>query len=188
MSLTPSCNVSEQTNKINLGVYMAVRLSEKDYLRLFGGNAKPEIKKESRLKCQSSLLTGETGIKKSKYRNIKCTFNNIKFDSILEMERYIVLNAMLAAGEIKELELQKVFSLVVNEVHVCDYKADFTYYDKNGIYHVEDAKGVRTREYINKKKLMKGVYGIDIEEITKIKPKSGKQHRRIAPKTTLTSR
>lgn len=165
MSLTSSCTVSEQANKINSVHYMVVRLSEKDYLRLLGGSAVSEIKKDAKPQVNKKPLTAEGEIKKSKYRNVKCTFNNIKFDSILEMERYMVLSAMQTAGEIRDLELQVVFSLVVNGTHVCDYRADFTYYDKNGIYHVEDAKGVKTKEYINKKKLMKAVHGIEIEEV-----------------------
>ncbi|MFX7845371.1 hypothetical protein ABTK14_24240 [Acinetobacter baumannii] len=42
--------------------------------------------------------------------------------------------------------------------------ADFVYKDANGNTVVEDTKGVRTKEYILKRKLMLRVYGIRITE------------------------
>jgi len=47
--------------------------------------------------------------------------------------------------------------------HICDYVADFTYMDHSG-FVVEDVKGVRTRIYSMKKKLLKAVYNIKIKE------------------------
>lgn len=45
------------------------------------------------------------------------------------------------------------------------YVADFEYYTKQGELVVEDAKGVRTKDYILKRKLMLLVYGIRIREV-----------------------
>ncbi len=45
------------------------------------------------------------------------------------------------------------------------YFADFVYRDKAGNCVAEDAKGVRTKEYVIKRKLMLHVYGIRITEI-----------------------
>ena len=47
----------------------------------------------------------------------------------------------------------------------CAYVADFVYRDSHGRLVVEDTKGVRTREYIIKRKLMLSVHGIRIKEI-----------------------
>ena len=47
----------------------------------------------------------------------------------------------------------------------CAYVADFVYRDSHGRLVVEDTKGVRTREYIIKRKLMLRVHGIRIKEI-----------------------
>lgn len=48
----------------------------------------------------------------------------------------------------------------------CSYYADFTYtIVETGENIVEDAKGVRTKEYIIKRKLMLAVYGIRIKEV-----------------------
>ena len=146
---------------------MTFRLTQEDYLRLLNGNKPLGIKKSNEKKIVSHHLPKHQEVRKNKYGNKKCIFNNIKFDSKLEMERYIALSMMLKLKEISGLELQKVFTLDVGGVKVCEYRADFTYYDKNGIYHVEDAKGVKTKEYIIKKKLMLAVYGIEIEEIVR---------------------
>ena len=48
----------------------------------------------------------------------------------------------------------------------CVYVADFQYQDAHtGELTVEDTKGVRTKEYIIKRKLMLSVYNIRIKEI-----------------------
>ncbi len=48
----------------------------------------------------------------------------------------------------------------------CSYIADFVYTDKTtGQMVVEDTKGVRTKEYIIKRKLMLHVHGIRIKEV-----------------------
>lgn len=46
----------------------------------------------------------------------------------------------------------------------CAYIADFVYAE-NGKIVVEDTKGVRTPEYIVKRKLMLYLYGIKIKEV-----------------------
>lgn len=45
------------------------------------------------------------------------------------------------------------------------YVADFVYHDEMGRLIVEDAKGVRTPDYIIKRKLMLWTYGIKIKEV-----------------------
>lgn len=47
----------------------------------------------------------------------------------------------------------------------CSYIADFVYKDSQGNEIVEDTKGVRTPEYILKRKLMLLVHGIRIKEL-----------------------
>lgn len=48
----------------------------------------------------------------------------------------------------------------------CCYVADFVYHDAHtGELIVEDTKGVRTKDYIIKRKLMLKEYGIKIKEI-----------------------
>lgn len=95
----------------------------------------------------------------------------IGFDSKEEANRYLVLRSMQNAGLISNLELQKSFELIpaqkrydrVKERAV-KYIADFVYI-KDGQLVVEDAKGVHTKEYIIKRKLMLERYGIEIQEV-----------------------
>ena len=47
----------------------------------------------------------------------------------------------------------------------CAYYADFDYYTKSGMHIVEDTKGVKTKEYIIKRKLMLFLNKIQIREI-----------------------
>jgi hypothetical protein len=96
--------------------------------------------------------------KPSKYRAIKCVIDGIKFDSKKEGERYGKLKIMLRAGIITDLKLQPVF-----ELSSCKYKADFAYY-KDGVFIVEDVKGIKTPIYRLKKKMMLNELGISILE------------------------
>jgi hypothetical protein len=101
----------------------------------------------------------------NKYRNQPVTVNGTLFASKLEGRRYQELTLVQSAGEIRDLQLQVPFNLVVNNQHVGRYIADFCYYDLQGKRHVEDCKGVRTAVYQLKKKLMRAIYGIAIEEV-----------------------
>ena len=48
----------------------------------------------------------------------------------------------------------------------CAYVADFVYHDAHtGELVVEDTKGVRTKDYVIKRKLMLSIYNIRIKEI-----------------------
>lgn len=98
----------------------------------------------------------------------------MKFDSILERNRFIFLDAEQRAGNISNLRLQVPFELIPNQrvngkliEKKCSYIADFVYM-KDGKMVVEDVKSVATQKkesYIIKRKLMLKVYGIIIKEI-----------------------
>jgi Protein of unknown function (DUF1064) len=114
-------------------------------------------------------------VKATKYHNVKTTVDGITFASKHEAHRYTELKLMQMAGQIRKLEWQRPFSLNVNDIHVCDYVADFVYQRVERVAPdaeawqrvVEDAKGVRTAVYSIKRKLMKACLGIDIVEIRK---------------------
>ena len=123
----------------------------------------------------------------NKYRNIKTEFDGIKFDSLKEARRYQELKLMERAGEITDLELQRKFMLIPVQYEATSemikrgknkgyykkklvekeltYIADFVYKDKSGKQIVEDVKGVKTKEYRIKKKLMLYLLGIRISEV-----------------------
>lgn len=110
--------------------------------------------------------------KKPKYRNKKTEVDGITFDSKKEANRYGQLKLLQRAGKIGELKMQERFELfpaqridgkVVERPWV--YVADFVYIDEAGRRIVEDAKGVRTKDYIGKRKAMLAIHNIRIKEI-----------------------
>lgn len=105
--------------------------------------------------------------KVSKFRNKKIKNEGKIFDSKLEYERYLELKRLEKIKIIKDLVHHKVYELKINNILICKYEADFVYIDNNGIQVVEDTKGVLTKEYKIKKKLMLAINGISILETYK---------------------
>ena len=119
----------------------------------------------------------------SKFHNQKTMLDGIPFDSKKEARRYSELKLLERAGTISNLDRQVKFSLIPAQrepstvggrgaVHLgkvieqeCYYVADFVYLDETGEKVVEDAKGMRTKEYRIKKKLMLWIHGIRIKEV-----------------------
>ncbi len=104
---------------------------------------------------------------KNKFGAKKTEFMGMKFDSKWEAERYGQLWKMQENNEIKDLDRQVRFNIVIDGQKICAYIADYTYYkpNKDGVdeFIVEDAKGVETDVFRLKKKLMLAVNGIDIK-------------------------
>ena len=102
----------------------------------------------------------------SKYGNIKTiTSDGIKHDSIKEAKRWCELKLLERAGIIQDLQRQVKFELIPKQEgeRAVYYIADFVY-TENGNKVVEDAKGMRTKEYKLKKKMMLYFHGIKIKE------------------------
>ncbi len=110
---------------------------------------------------------------KRKYGNRKTVIDGHAFDSKREAARYGVLKLLERTGTITDLELQPRFELIPKQrrddgrpERACEYVADFRYTDaRTGQQVIEDAKGMRTRDYIIKRKLMLQVYGITVREV-----------------------
>ena len=101
----------------------------------------------------------------SKYKAKPTTVDGIQFASKMEARRYNELKLMERAGEIRDLQLQRRWPIVVNGVKVCVYVSDFEYIETmTGERVTEDVKGYRTHVFAIKKQLMKAVYGITIKE------------------------
>lgn len=101
--------------------------------------------------------------KPPKYHNRRTFAVDRTFESGLEAVR---------AGELALLEREREIFCLCYQVVVplpggIKYVADFVYLDKQLQVHVEDAKGVRTADYKNKKKLFEERYGVKITEIEK---------------------
>ena len=101
-----------------------------------------------------------------KYGNRKIEFCGEWFDSKRELKRWQELILLLKARLISELQRQVKYEIVpaCGKERAAHYVADFQYLE-NGAKVVEDAKGMRTREYILKRKLMQHVHGIVIREV-----------------------
>lgn len=123
-------------------------------------------------------------LKSRKYGNRKLVFGDSTFDSMKEYKRYLDLLQMQKEGKIKELQRQVKYLLIpaqrepetvgarggikkgkLLEREVA-YFADFVYRlaDTDTLV-VEDTKGVRTTDYILKRKMMLYFHGIRIKEI-----------------------
>jgi len=116
--------------------------------------------------CNFCSETCPKFIKKTqpKYHNEKVVVGDHKFDSKKEAKRYHELLILQRAGEISELDCQVKFQITVQMIKICAYVADFTYYDKTNRFVVEDTKGMKTRIYRLKKKLMLATHNINIRE------------------------
>lgn len=94
--------------------------------------------------------------KANKYGNVRCEFDNLKFDSKAELKRYADLRLLELTGHISQLKPQPVYVLTGG----VKYKGDFQYIE-NGKTICEDVKGGKgtvTRVFINKWKQVKVLY------------------------------
>lgn len=110
----------------------------------------------------------------SKYGNRKITTEDGTFDSLHEYERWCELKLLQKAGEIVNLHRQVKFGLIPPQYvdgklveRGVTYIADFTYFEKDGTFVVEDAKSPATMTpvYKIKKKLLLKEHGIRIKEV-----------------------
>jgi len=110
----------------------------------------------------------------AKYHNHKVTVDGIQFDSKKEANRWCELKLLERAGEIYDLQRQVPFVVIPAQYdrngklleREVKYIADFVYKVKGSLTRtVEDTKGLKTPEYIIKRKLMLYRNGIRIKEV-----------------------
>lgn len=63
-------------------------------------------------------------------RDHMLTLDGHVFESVAMARRYAELKVALAAGKIEELKVWPIYDLQVNDVHLCNYKAEFEYIDR----------------------------------------------------------
>ena len=126
---------------------------------------------------------------RSKYGNKKKLVNGAVFDSKREARRYQELALLEKVGAISDLKRQVKYVLIpaqreqTNEIYTkgrkkgcfkpgkliereVAYIADFVYLDnRTGEIVVEDAKGMRTKDYVIKRKMLLYFYGLKIKEV-----------------------
>lgn len=114
-------------------------------------------------KCECSIQFGcqlfRQKKKKNKYNAEKTTVDSITFDSKLEAKRYEELKLLQKCNKIKYFHRQVPFDLPGGIM----YKADFQIFWSDGTVTYEDSKGVKTKEFIMKKKQVEAIYRIKIE-------------------------
>lgn len=128
---------------------------------------------------------------RNKYYSKKISADGMIFDSKKEFKRWNELRLLEKSGQIRDLKRQVKFVLIpaqrepdtrgpkggikpgrLLEREVA-YIADFTYVENlpfageadTGVLVVEDTKGMRTKDYIIKRKLMLYIHGIRIREV-----------------------
>lgn len=120
----------------------------------------------------------------SKYHAKKVSIQGEVFDSKKEARRFLELQMLEKAGKISGLQRQKKFVLVPAQYEPettgprggkikgkllereVAYYADFVYFDEEEKdFVIEDTKGVRTKDYIIKRKLMLWLNGYQIREV-----------------------
>jgi len=120
----------------------------------------------------------------SKYHAKKVSIQGEVFDSKKEARRFLELQMLEKAGRISGLQRQKKFVLVPAQYEPettgprggrikgkllereVAYYADFVYFDEEEKdFVIEDTKGVRTKDYIIKRKLMLWLNGYQIREV-----------------------
>ena len=121
-------------------------------------------------------------ISRNKYRNKKIQVNGETFDSMKELRRWRDLKILEKAGQISELRRQVPYEILpdqrepdkigprggIKKGRIIErkavYVADFVYKDRTGREVIEDCKGMRTKDYILKRKLLLFRFGIRIME------------------------
>lgn len=114
----------------------------------------------------------------NKYHARKDSRGAIRFDSQREARRYDELMLLLKAGEIRRLKLQPQYTLQESyvtpdgeRIRAIRYVADFSYERRcerdEWALIIEDVKSraTATQVYRNKKKMMREIYGISVQEV-----------------------
>lgn len=95
----------------------------------------------------------------SKYGAKPMVSNGIRFDSKREARTYERLLLMKQAGEVRSFNRQVIYDLPGGVI----YKLDFLVFFADGRVAHWDAKGVETKEFRIKRKLVRAEHGVEIE-------------------------
>jgi len=154
---------------------MSLRMTEEEYAELMarrrtGGITNKTIRALTYTDGKGHCVRPQLGVlpqpePRSKYGNRRVEIDGMKFDSQHEADYYFTnLLILYRAGRLKLLARQVPFDLPGG----IKYVADFVTVDTEGNVAVIDAKSEitrRNRTYINKKKQMWAIWGIEIQEV-----------------------
>jgi hypothetical protein len=142
---------------------MSLRMSEEEYAELM--RRRGRTSSVSPLRGDPPSPSGEGSGKRGKYGNKRVEIDGKKFDSKHEAGAYIMLMQRVRAGELKCVLRQVAFDLPGGIKYIADF---VTILPDMRIEAVIDAKSEATKKnrvYINKKKQMQALYGIEIVEV-----------------------
>lgn len=128
--------------------------------------------------------SGAVAVAPAKYRNQHVTIDGHEFDSRKEGEHYLHLKMRLRLGEIRDLELQPVFTLYVEQSRpLAEFTPDFRYWERmpadyvpkpgervspdNEVLRVVDVKSsvTKTEAYNLRKKWCEDLHKVKILEV-----------------------
>jgi len=94
-----------------------------------------------------------------KYNAVRTELDGIKFDSKKEAKYYSELKLRQLAGEVIFFLRQVPFHLPGDVV----YRVDFQEFHSDGSVCFVDVKGIKTKDFIMKKKMVESLYPVQIE-------------------------
>lgn len=98
---------------------------------------------------------------KHKFNAVRTDVDGIKFDSKKESYYYGQLKLRQRAGEVVFFLRQVPFHLPGGVT----YRVDFQEFRSDGTVHFIDVKGMKTKDFIMKKKIVEDLYPVEIEVV-----------------------
>lgn len=99
---------------------------------------------------------------KAKYHNVKVQVDGFRFDSVLEARTYAALKLLRdVTKEVRFFLRQVPFHLPGSIIYRLDFQVHYT----NGQVRHLDSKGVETKEFKLKKRLVEATYPVQIEQV-----------------------
>lgn len=100
----------------------------------------------------------QTYFKKTKYNNVRQTYDGYSYDSKFEARVAAELDLMKQAGEITDWERQFPVRIEYNGRLICTYYCDFRLIYPDQTYELLEAKGMETEVYRLKRKLLEIIW------------------------------
>jgi hypothetical protein len=114
---------------------------------------------QHRCSVKQALIADVKEEKKQKYSAQAGRIDGIRFDSKKEGRYYQELKLRVKAGEVLYFLRQVPFDLPGN----VKYRVDFQEFHADGSVHYVDVKGVKTKDFVMKKKQVEALYPVKIE-------------------------
>ena len=150
---------------------MSLRMSEEEYALLLKTRDTLRETSHRALPCAPakpsdvSLADMDAKPKRVKYGNYRMGIDGKKFDSKHEAGVYIMLMQRVNAGELKCVLRQVPFDLPGGIRYIADFVTIRPDMRIEAVIGAKSEATKKNRVYINKKKQMKAIYGIEIVEV-----------------------